>query len=162
MTRMEELIGGDPMRRAEARRERELGERLQQEDARISAEGAPASAPAPGSPRYRTTSDVVEDGSTHQSETRGAVLDRAQPLHVPKIRLSILGAVRPYGAHPRATSLGVRIQSDSVGCSEARPKPIALHGCERTDSRPENPPPDGGDADADPTNDDLRILSAIV
>ena len=33
--RMEEIIGGDRVRRAEARRERELFERFQQEDARI-------------------------------------------------------------------------------------------------------------------------------
>ena len=62
------------MQRAAARRERELDERLQQEDARIAAGGAPPAqdgAPAPSTPRSRTTSDVAEDGPIHQSETRG-------------------------------------------------------------------------------------------
>ena len=41
---MEEIIGGDRVRRAEARRERELDERLQQEDTRIGAENVEAPA----------------------------------------------------------------------------------------------------------------------
>ena len=59
---MEELIGGDRVRRAGARREREFDEQIGAED---------AEALVTGPPRSRTTSDVVEDGPTHQSETRG-------------------------------------------------------------------------------------------
>ena len=60
------------VRRAEARRERELDEWIQQQDTHIGADGVPlAFAPAPATPRFRTTSDVVEDGPTRQSETRG-------------------------------------------------------------------------------------------
>ena len=74
--RMEEVIGGERVRRAAARCERELDERIQQEDARIAAGGAPPSqdaARAPSTPRLRATSDVAEDG---QSETRG--IDKRQ------------------------------------------------------------------------------------
>ena len=42
--RMEEIIGGDRVRRAETRRERELDERLQQEDACNGAENVKAQA----------------------------------------------------------------------------------------------------------------------
>ena len=62
--RMEKVIGGERVRRAAARREREIDERMQQEDARIAADGAPpasSAAPATGFPRSCTTSDVAED-----------------------------------------------------------------------------------------------------
>ena len=61
--RMEEIIGGDRVRRAEARRERELDERLQQEDTRVGAENVEAQANArpQSTPRSRAESEVVED-----------------------------------------------------------------------------------------------------
>ena len=62
-TRMEGIIGGDRARRAEARRERELDERFQQEEARIGKEAAdaPASAQPASTPRSRADSGIVED-----------------------------------------------------------------------------------------------------
>ena len=70
---MEEIIGGDRVRRAEARRERELDERLEQEHTRIGAENVEAAANArpQSTPRSRAESEVVEDRPIQQSETRG-------------------------------------------------------------------------------------------
>jgi hypothetical protein len=84
-TRMEGIIGGDRVRRAEARRERELDERLQQEDTRIGREAAdaPASAQPTSTPRSRADSGIVEDRPIRQSETRGVDERQSSPTRRP-------------------------------------------------------------------------------
>ena len=79
------IIGGDRVRRAEARREHELDERLQQEDTRIGAEAANAEASArpPSTPRSRAVSGVVGDRPIRQSETRGVDERQSSPTRRP-------------------------------------------------------------------------------
>ena len=77
--RMEELIGGDRARRADARREREFDERLQQEDIRISAEGAFALAPAPGTPGLMRRQTWLRMARPTSRKPEVLMSDTAQP-----------------------------------------------------------------------------------
>ena len=170
---MEGLIGGDRARRADARRDRELDKRLQQEYLRVSAASAPAAArppvpaPAPATPRHRATSDVVEDGPARKSETRGVderqgtatrrpaesaadSRSRKAARSTPQSDDSWSPNTKRYRGLPRGTT-----QADYSAWMRANRFPTAYS--------PDNPPPDDGDVDADGTDrEDLLILSAIV
>ena len=166
---MEEVIGGERVRRAAARRERELDERLQQEDARIAAGGAPPAqdgAPAPSTPRSRTKSDVAEDGPIHQSETRGVDDQDSSSVR----RLADLGNEPQSRKAARSTPTSDDSWSPNSKRSRGLPR-----GTSQADYNawmranrgpmsysPDNPPPDGGDAEAgSSTHKDLLIMSAI-
>ena len=164
---LEELIGGDRVRRAEARRERTLDKRIQQEESRIGADGVLlAPAPAPGTPRSCTASDAVEDGPTNQSETLGvderhgtATRRPADPAIENRSRKAARSTPqgddswRPnsvrYCGLPRGST-----QAEYTAWMRANRGPMSYS--------PDNPPADDGDADGDgSTHEDLLILSAI-
>ena len=158
------------VQRAGARQDRELDERLQQEDARIAAGSAPPAhegAPAPGAPRSRATSDVAEDGPIHQSETRGVDERNSSSVRRPA----------DLGNEPqsRKAARSTPTSNDSWSPNSKRSRGLP-RGTSQADYNtwmranrgpmsysPDNPPPDSGDADAgSTTHEDLLILSAIV
>ena len=161
--RMEDLIGGDRVRRAVAGREQELDERLQQEDARIAA--ASANLRPPSAPRSCATSDVVEDGPIRASETRG--LEDRQGTATWRHTTAGVGS--------RTTARGTP-QSDDVwspGPKRFRGPPRGAMQAEYTEwmkanrepmsQGPNHPAPeDGGASGSDSIREDFLILSAII
>ena len=166
---MEGIIGGDRVRRAEARRERELDERLQQEDIRIGAETASAQASAhpPSTPRSRADSGIVEDRPIRQSETRGVDERQSSPTRRPADTIQ--------DQHSRKAARSTPQVDDSWSPNSKRYRGLPA-GTTQADSQvwmranrlptrygPGNPPAeDDGDDGRGSTRDDLLILSAII
>ena len=174
-SRMEEIIGGDRVRRAGARRERELDEWIQQEDSRV---GAPAETPAgdplpptTGTTRSRATSDVVENVPTPADEPPA----RRQPRGVDERQGTATRRPAEAEADPRSRK-AARTQVEDFGPLPKRHRGAPPRGTSQADYTawmrpnrgpmsygPDTPPPDGGDADGDgSTHEDLRILSPII
>lgn len=162
---MEGISGGDRVRRAEARREREIDDRLQQEDTITNKDvaEAPASAPPTSTPRSRADSGIVEDGPIRQLEARGFDERQSSPTRRPADSTQTSDRRKLARSTPQVDgSWGPNAKrSRGLLAGTTRADYQASMRANRFSSFGPDHPPDDGDGD-ESIHDDLLILSAVL